>query len=80
MPDSSQLVIGAGLDGLPIAQAMRLANRHGLVAGATGTGKTVTLQRLAKPSVMPGWRYLPQTSKATSVAVSYTHLTLPTKA
>jgi DNA helicase HerA-like ATPase len=26
----------------------RLANRHGLIAGATGTGKTVTLQRLAE--------------------------------
>jgi DNA helicase HerA-like ATPase len=25
-----------------------MANRHGLVAGATGTGKTVTLQRLAE--------------------------------
>src|SRR4029077_6900483 len=25
-----------------------LANRHGLIAGATGTGKTVTLQTLAK--------------------------------
>ncbi|MBI4291239.1 MAG: DUF853 domain-containing protein [Betaproteobacteria bacterium] len=25
-----------------------LANRHGLIAGATGTGKTVTLQRLAQ--------------------------------
>src|SRR4051812_42785393 len=24
------------------------ANRHGLIAGATGTGKTVTLQRLAE--------------------------------
>jgi len=24
-----------------------LANRHGLIAGATGTGKTVTLQRKA---------------------------------
>lgn len=48
MPDSSQLVIGADLAGQPIAQALRLANRHGLVAGATGTGKTVTLQRLAE--------------------------------
>ena len=48
MPESSQLVIGADLAGSPIAQAMRLANRHGLVAGATGTGKTVTLQRLAE--------------------------------
>ena len=26
----------------------QLANRHGLIAGATGTGKTVTLQRLAE--------------------------------
>jgi DNA helicase HerA-like ATPase len=26
----------------------QMANRHGLVAGATGTGKTVTLQRLAE--------------------------------
>src|SRR4249920_977238 len=26
----------------------RMANRHGLIAGATGTGKTVTLQRMAE--------------------------------
>ncbi len=26
----------------------KMGNRHGLVAGATGTGKTVTLQRLAE--------------------------------
>src|SRR5688572_15081550 len=26
----------------------QMANRHGLIAGATGTGKTVTLQRLAE--------------------------------
>ena len=25
-----------------------LGNRHGLITGATGTGKTVTLQRLAE--------------------------------
>ena len=30
------------------ALSLRLANRHGLVAGATGTGKTVTLQTLAE--------------------------------
>lgn len=48
MPDSSQLVIGADPAGQQTAQAMRLANRHGLIAGATGTGKTVTLQRLAE--------------------------------
>ncbi|HVY98221.1 MAG TPA: helicase HerA-like domain-containing protein [Dongiaceae bacterium] len=28
--------------------ALRMANRHGLIAGATGTGKTVTLQVLAE--------------------------------
>ncbi len=40
---------------LPIAKAAEevcllpgLANRHGLIAGATGTGKTVTLQRMAE--------------------------------
>ncbi|HET8849296.1 MAG TPA: helicase HerA-like domain-containing protein, partial [Marinobacter sp.] len=27
---------------------LKRANRHGLVAGATGTGKTVTLQILAE--------------------------------
>lgn len=48
MPDSRQILIGAGLDGQPIGQALHLANRHGLIAGATGTGKTVTLQRLAE--------------------------------
>ncbi|MGY4492600.1 helicase HerA-like domain-containing protein [Pseudomonas sp. TE3610] len=48
MPDSAQLLIGAGLTGQPIGQDLRLANRHGLIAGATGTGKTVTLQRLAE--------------------------------
>jgi uncharacterized protein len=34
--------------GKPEVLALRLANRHGLVAGATGTGKTVTLQVLAE--------------------------------
>ncbi len=48
MPDIAQLLIGADLTGQPIGQDLRLANRHGLIAGATGTGKTVTLQRLAE--------------------------------
>ena len=46
MSVSDQFVFGADLEGQPVGQALRLANRHGLVAGATGTGKTVTLQRL----------------------------------
>jgi DNA helicase HerA-like ATPase len=32
----------------PVYLSPRLANRHGLIAGATGTGKTVTLQILAE--------------------------------
>src|SRR5438477_4215262 len=32
----------------PIYLLLKMANRHGLIAGATGTGKTVTLQTLAE--------------------------------
>lgn len=41
------IVIGAAPEGLQTL-VLRRANRHGLVAGATGTGKTVTLQVLAE--------------------------------
>ncbi|HPB74224.1 MAG TPA: DUF853 family protein [Chromatiaceae bacterium] len=40
------LLIGKGP--YPIHLLPAMANRHGLVAGATGTGKTVTLHRLAE--------------------------------
>ena len=40
------LLIGQGA--VPVHLLPRMANRHGLVAGATGTGKTVTLQVLAE--------------------------------
>lgn len=32
----------------PLCLAPRMANRHGLITGATGTGKTVTLQTMAE--------------------------------
>lgn len=48
MADTEQFFIGADPQGLQVGQALRLANRHGLIAGATGTGKTVTLQRLVE--------------------------------
>jgi len=38
----------ARCDGQDICLLPRLANRHGLITGATGTGKTVTLQKLAE--------------------------------
>ncbi len=40
---------GGGTDGgIPQSLVLRRANRHGLIAGATGTGKTVTLQGIAE--------------------------------
>ena len=41
------LYVAHGPNG-PISICGRMANRHGLIAGATGTGKTVTLQVLAE--------------------------------
>ena len=38
----------------PISIQGRMANRHGLIAGATGTGKTVTLQVLAESFCQAG--------------------------
>lgn len=38
----------------PISIVGKMANRHGLVAGATGTGKTVTLQVLAETFCQAG--------------------------
>lgn len=38
----------------PILLLLKMANRHGLIAGATGTGKTVTLQTLAEGFSMRG--------------------------
>lgn len=42
------ILIGKGDQQQAVAIHPRLANRHGLIAGATGTGKTVTLQSLAE--------------------------------
>lgn len=41
------LYVAHGPEG-PVSICGRMANRHGLIAGATGTGKTVTLQVLAE--------------------------------
>ncbi|MBI1251179.1 MAG: DUF853 family protein [Alphaproteobacteria bacterium] len=41
------ILIGVSPEG-PQALTLKRANRHGLIAGATGTGKTVTLQVLAE--------------------------------
>jgi uncharacterized protein len=43
----NQFLIGATAN-VRVALTLRMANRHGLITGATGTGKTVTLQTLAE--------------------------------
>ncbi|MGF1475589.1 MAG: helicase HerA-like domain-containing protein [Geminicoccaceae bacterium] len=48
MNEGNHILIGRGQDGVFQTLDLGLANRHGLVAGATGTGKTVTLQILAE--------------------------------
>jgi DNA helicase HerA-like ATPase len=46
MTEDSGIFVGKGTG--PVYLEPRLANRHGLIAGATGTGKTVSLQILAE--------------------------------
>ncbi len=47
---SDRIFVGGGAEeyGVPQHLLLKYGNRHGLVAGATGTGKTVTLQILAE--------------------------------
>lgn len=45
---SNTIFIGTDTDGLRQELRLDKANRHGLIAGATGTGKTVTLQILTE--------------------------------
>lgn len=42
------LFLGQSDEGAPVMLLLHRANRHGVVAGATGTGKTVTLQIMAQ--------------------------------
>ncbi|MEM7470164.1 MAG: helicase HerA-like domain-containing protein [Pseudomonadota bacterium] len=50
MADDGMIFVGGGGEGYgdPQHLTLKYANRHGLIAGATGTGKTVTLQILAE--------------------------------
>ncbi|GAA2002098.1 helicase HerA-like domain-containing protein [Brevibacterium samyangense] len=53
-PAGTAIVLGSAIEAdapvpeVPVALPLAMLNRHGLVAGATGTGKTVTLQVLAQ--------------------------------
>lgn len=48
MADTKQVLIGGNKAGEKIFLNPAMANRHGLITGATGTGKTVTLQLLSE--------------------------------
>ncbi len=45
---TSTTVLIGGSDSDQVHLGASMANRHGVISGATGTGKTVTLQILAK--------------------------------
>lgn len=47
LTEDKRLYVAHGQNG-PICLCGKMCNRHGLIAGATGTGKTVTLQVLAE--------------------------------
>ncbi|MDR7130244.1 DNA helicase HerA-like ATPase [Algoriphagus sp. 4150] len=57
---NDSIILGTGvLDGIPVTGAqvkiaLKTMNRHGLIAGATGTGKTKTLQVIAEQLAMKG--------------------------
>ena len=44
----SEFSIARSHDGVVLNIVAKMANRHGLIAGATGTGKTVTLRKMAE--------------------------------
>ncbi len=50
--EKQQILIGGGTG--KVFLQTRFANRHGLIAGATGTGKTVTMQVLAEQFSLAG--------------------------
>jgi len=44
----TKILIGANPEGKQVEFDLKMATRHGIISGATGTGKTVTLQVLAE--------------------------------
>lgn len=48
MYNNNQVTMGMTKDGSYVSVLPSMANRHGLIAGATGTGKTITLKVMAE--------------------------------
>lgn len=55
-------------EGRPITLPLKFGNRHGLIAGATGTGKTVSVLRLVEGFAKAGVPVVIADVKATSPA------------
>lgn len=48
MYTSDGLYLGLSADGERVSLPLKMANRHGLIAGASGTGKTITMKVMAE--------------------------------
>lgn len=48
------ILVGINNKGAQERLILSMANRHGLITGATGTGKTITLQRMAEQFSLAG--------------------------
>src|SRR5688572_649333 len=63
MSEAERIIIG--MRDKEVALLTKYGNRHGLIAGATGTGKTVTLQTIAEGFPARGAPVLWPTSRRT---------------
>ena len=47
--------------GKRVELALNMCNRHGLIAGASGTGKTITMKAMAAKALRRGWWFMEDT-------------------
>ena len=66
MYENGKIYMGLA-DGARVELALNMCNRHGLIAGASGTGKTITMKVMAE-SFSDAGRCSCATSRATSRA------------
>lgn len=53
-PTEHHILLGADHHGAAVELSLKMCNRHGLIAGATGTGKTVSVQIMAEAFARAG--------------------------
>ena len=73
---SESIVLGTGMldrklmEGVTVSVPLRVMNRHGLIAGATGTGKTVMIGGISM-SGADAANYTLQNTSTTTTATSF---------